>query len=78
MLTVFAGKVRKTGFFQKAGFPGNSDKNFGIYYKSQRILTSSDSCSASYHYSYLVEERWVGQAPQGEDIIRLVPLSTIV
>jgi hypothetical protein len=23
MLTVFAGKVRKTGFFQKAGFPGD-------------------------------------------------------
>jgi hypothetical protein len=22
MLEVFAGKVRKTGFFQKAGFPG--------------------------------------------------------
>jgi hypothetical protein len=31
MLEVFAGKVRKTGFFQKAGFPGNSDNNFGIY-----------------------------------------------
>jgi hypothetical protein len=29
---VFSGKVRKTGFFQKAGFPGNADKNFGIYY----------------------------------------------
>jgi hypothetical protein len=33
MLEVFAGKVRKTGFFQKAGFSGNSDRNFGIYYK---------------------------------------------
>jgi hypothetical protein len=31
MLEVFVGKVRKTGFFQKAGFPGNSDKNLGIY-----------------------------------------------
>jgi uncharacterized protein (DUF362 family)/Pyruvate/2-oxoacid:ferredoxin oxidoreductase delta subunit len=26
VLEVFAGKVRKTGFFQKAGFPGNSEK----------------------------------------------------
>jgi hypothetical protein len=33
MLEVFAGKVRKTGFFQKAGFPENSDKNFGTCYK---------------------------------------------
>jgi hypothetical protein len=32
MIKVFAGKVRKTGFFQKAGFPGNSDRIFGIYY----------------------------------------------
>jgi hypothetical protein len=32
MLEVFDGKVRKTGFFQKAGFPGNTDKNFGIYH----------------------------------------------
>jgi hypothetical protein len=30
-INVFAGKVRKTGFFQKAGFPGNSDRIFGIY-----------------------------------------------
>jgi hypothetical protein len=33
MLEVFAGKVRKTGFFQKAGFPENSDKNFGTCYR---------------------------------------------
>jgi hypothetical protein len=32
MRKVFAGKVRKTGFFQKAGFPGDSDRIFGIYY----------------------------------------------
>ena len=32
MIKVFAGKVRKTGFFQKAGFPGNSERIFGIYY----------------------------------------------
>jgi hypothetical protein len=32
MTKVFAGKVRKTGFFQKAGFPGDSDRIFGIYY----------------------------------------------
>jgi hypothetical protein len=31
MINVFAGKVRKTGFFQKAGFPGNSVRIFGIY-----------------------------------------------
>ena len=34
MINVFTGKVRKTGFFQKAGFPGNSERIFGIYYKS--------------------------------------------
>jgi hypothetical protein len=34
MIKVFAGKVRKTGFFQKAGFPGNSDRFFGICYMS--------------------------------------------
>ena len=33
MLNVFAGKVRKTGFFQKAGFPGNSERIFCIYYR---------------------------------------------
>jgi hypothetical protein len=32
MIKVFAGKVRKTGFFQKAGFPGDSERTFGIYY----------------------------------------------
>jgi hypothetical protein len=32
MINVFAGKVRKTGFFQKAGFPGSSERIFGIYY----------------------------------------------
>jgi hypothetical protein len=32
MIKVFAGKVRKTGFFQKTGFPGNSERIFGIYY----------------------------------------------
>ena len=31
MINVFSGKVRKTGFFQKAGFPGNSERIFGIY-----------------------------------------------
>jgi hypothetical protein len=35
MLEVFAGKVRKTGFFQKAGFPGNPDNNFGIHYNRE-------------------------------------------
>jgi hypothetical protein len=35
---VFAGKVRKTGFFQKAGFPGNSDRIFGIYYNFPSVL----------------------------------------
>jgi hypothetical protein len=34
MIKVFAGKVRKTGFSQKAGLPGNSEKIFGIFYKS--------------------------------------------
>jgi hypothetical protein len=34
MMKVFARKVRKTGFFQKAGFPGNSEGIFGIYYKA--------------------------------------------
>jgi hypothetical protein len=38
MSEVFAGKVRKTSFFQKAGFPGNSDKKFGIYYNVQDFL----------------------------------------
>jgi hypothetical protein len=37
MINVFAGKVRKTGFFQKPGFPGNSERIFGIYY-NQLIL----------------------------------------
>jgi hypothetical protein len=32
MIKVFAGKVRKTGFFQQAGFPGNSERMLGIYY----------------------------------------------
>jgi hypothetical protein len=36
MIKVFAGKVRKTGFFQKAGFPGNSDRIFGICYKQKK------------------------------------------
>jgi hypothetical protein len=30
MIKVFAKKVRKTGFFQKAGFPGNLESNFGF------------------------------------------------
>jgi hypothetical protein len=38
---VFAGKVRKTGFFQKAGFPGNSERIFGIYYNHREKLGSS-------------------------------------
>ena len=37
----------------------------------EKILVSSDSCSASYDYGHLVEERWAGQGPGGEDIIRL-------
>jgi hypothetical protein len=39
MINVFAGKVRKTGFFQKAGFPGNSDRIFGICYNNQKLWT---------------------------------------
>jgi hypothetical protein len=38
MLEVFAGKVRKTGFCQKAGFPENSDKNFGISHDRRQGL----------------------------------------
>jgi hypothetical protein len=38
MIKVFAGKVRKTGFFQKAGFPGNSDRIFGICYKRELAI----------------------------------------
>jgi hypothetical protein len=34
MIKVFAGKFRSTGFFQKAGFPGDSERIFGIYYSS--------------------------------------------
>jgi hypothetical protein len=41
MIKVFAGKVRKTGFFQKAGFPGNSERIFGIYYK---CVSDIDPC----------------------------------
>jgi transposase len=39
MINGFAGKVRKTGFFQKAG---NSERIFGIYYRHEqtcRVLT---------------------------------------
>jgi hypothetical protein len=39
MIKVFAGKVRKTGFFQKAGFPGNSERIFGIYYRRSNTST---------------------------------------
>jgi hypothetical protein len=38
MIRVFAGKVRKTGFFQKPGFPGNSEGIFGIYYDQSLVL----------------------------------------
>jgi hypothetical protein len=38
MTKVFAGKVRKTGFFQKAGFPGDPDRIFGIYYKQVDLV----------------------------------------
>ena len=38
MISVFAGKVRKTGFFQKAGFPGNSERILGIYYNLRLIF----------------------------------------
>jgi hypothetical protein len=37
MLEVFAGKVRKTGSFQKSGLPGNSDRSLGTYYKSESV-----------------------------------------
>jgi hypothetical protein len=44
MIKVFAGKVRKTGFFQKAGFPGNSERIFGINYRMNQFwrLLSGD------------------------------------
>jgi hypothetical protein len=34
MKIIFAGKVLKTGFFQKAGFQGNSERILGIFRKS--------------------------------------------
>ena len=46
MIKVFAGKVRKTGFFQKAGFPGNSERIFGIHYM-QRAKRVGSPGSAS-------------------------------
>jgi hypothetical protein len=45
MLEVFAGKVRKTGFFQKAGFPGNADKNSGIYYMREITRGHAANCT---------------------------------
>jgi hypothetical protein len=47
MIKVFAGKVRKTGFFQKAGFPGNSDTIFGICYNCHRGMISARLTSAT-------------------------------
>jgi len=38
MFAIFAGKVRKTGFFQKAGLPANSDKNVAISYSAHGSL----------------------------------------
>jgi hypothetical protein len=38
MIKVVAGKVRKTGFFQKAGFPGDSERILGICYKTAVAL----------------------------------------
>jgi hypothetical protein len=38
MIKAFAGKVRKTGFFQKAGFPGDSERIFGICYKGRDMI----------------------------------------
>jgi acetate---CoA ligase (ADP-forming) subunit alpha len=39
MIKAFAGKVRKTGFFQKAGFPGDSQRIFSIYYRTTGTRT---------------------------------------
>jgi hypothetical protein len=47
MINVFAGKVRKTGFFQKAGFPGNSETIFGIYFISEAKPRSAGRISST-------------------------------
>jgi hypothetical protein len=54
---------------------GSGTSHFGHEFKE--MLPSSDSCSAGYHHCYLVEERWAGWPHEGEDIIRVVPISTI-
>jgi hypothetical protein len=51
MIKVFAGMVRKAGFFQKAGFPGNSERIFGIYHISE---TKPRSAGRSGEFSYFV------------------------
>jgi hypothetical protein len=38
IIKVFAGKVRKTGFSQKAGFPGSPTENFGIPMLQSHII----------------------------------------
>jgi hypothetical protein len=45
MIKVFAGKVRKTGFFQKAGFPGDSERTFGIYYNRLPAFAGMRGCA---------------------------------
>jgi hypothetical protein len=49
MIKVFAGKVRKTGFFQKAGFPG-AKITFRL---NIRIEASSDTTEARFPPSFL-------------------------
>jgi hypothetical protein len=40
MIKVFAEKVWKTGFVQKAGFPSNSERIFGIYPMFSRLMVT--------------------------------------
>jgi hypothetical protein len=42
MIKVVAGKLRKTGFFQKAGFPGDSERILGhLLYTGIHLLYSA-------------------------------------
>jgi hypothetical protein len=62
MINVFSGKVRKTGFFQKAGFPGGSERIFGIYYNCDWLVFRNDLT-----ISYVMTSKFIEIAASGGD-----------
>ena len=57
---VFSGKVRKTGYFQKAGFPGNSERILGIYSGCQKFCPIAQRIFSRSGQEYDLPWAWLG------------------